>query len=906
LAEGGRLAAAALPVGGIKASVGHSEPASGAVGLLKLLSALQHARAAPNAQLRTPNASLDVRRLGDAACSLPTQLAALRQAQPEGVAAGAVSSFGFAGTIAHAILAAPPVGGAVGGEGAPLRPGGCAFAAFRRRSYPWQAEGPARSDGPGRDGMAAPAPGAAAAAGAEDELRAVLEAVERTAGAPLGADAPLVEAGLDSLSLAELGNQLELSGAALPSTLFHRLDGMTPRKLAAEIRGGGAAPARRRSELRLLRAFKEGVGGGVPAATENSRAPPLVIVPTIYGDSRGYERLWNMCLLGRDVYCLTHPGVEDASAASVTDTTAEEVLQGYADALIRSLGAAPFDLIGTSFGATLAHHVAHRARASGGTPRRLVLVDPIAPFPPNYHPKPFGLRDAAKVLLHTASADAITDDTPDADAAWPELASLPESMLGVYVAEQTAGRRAPLGPEGLLAEAASISRRLHVIRQNNVFLQDTWAREVRPFAPAGPAAGASGSPANLLILSSERAAFFAEVFPALPDDRVEKYGEGRRLRVGGSHFDVAARTISNRVPLATAAMEEFLSAGHAATDEGADRGGGGGGWSHPSFDAAVVPLMDCAPLSLSRLLTVCVLPTAHAAAGAYRDLAPHLPGHAVELRLPPEGGKPPAAALEALLRLSDERACAELVFVGLNAWADATRRVARELQRAAPVRVVLVDLVAPRSERADLRPASGLAGMLVRCLPQTEEGRAAGMEGSETAAAGEGGGPAGGPPLQRATAGAGLPPLPVEVVSVQSGAEGAAVLTTRAASETLCTPELVDAVAARVRAIEAAMLLRGEAAAAAVRSLAAELLRGVDPATPLADAGLDVEAAMQFGVRLQALVGELPPTVARDYPTLRALEVYVANRETTVAAGDGGWGSRLQSWWERVKERALG
>ncbi|EOD23045.1 hypothetical protein EMIHUDRAFT_308411 [Emiliania huxleyi CCMP1516] len=102
------------------------------------------------------------------------------------------------------------------------------------------------------------------------------------------------------------------------------------------------------------------------------------------------------------------------------------------------------------------------------------------------------------------------------------------------------------------------------------------------------------------------------------------------------------------------------------------------------------------------------------------------------------------------------------------------------------------------------------------------------------------------------------------------------------------------------------MLLRGEAAAAAVRSLAAELLRGVDPDTPLADAGLDVEAAMQFGVRLQALVGELPPTVARDYPTLRALEVYVANRETTVAAGDGGWGSRLQSWWERVKERALG
>ena len=86
-------------MGGIKANIGHAEPAAGMTGLLRLALALGRAAAAPNAQLRVVNPHV-----GDAlrgvACALPTQLATLSV----GAEAGGVSSFGYSGTIAHAVL----------------------------------------------------------------------------------------------------------------------------------------------------------------------------------------------------------------------------------------------------------------------------------------------------------------------------------------------------------------------------------------------------------------------------------------------------------------------------------------------------------------------------------------------------------------------------------------------------------------------------------------------------------------------------------------------------------------------------------------------------------------------------------------------------------------------------------
>merc|ERR1712185_536421 len=64
-------------------------------------------------------------------------------------------------------------------------------------------------------------------------LEAVLEMVHRTAGSAVDADAPLMEAGVDSLGAVELRNQLQQAvgeGMRLPSTLI--FDHPTARQLA--------------------------------------------------------------------------------------------------------------------------------------------------------------------------------------------------------------------------------------------------------------------------------------------------------------------------------------------------------------------------------------------------------------------------------------------------------------------------------------------------------------------------------------------------------------------------------------------------------------------------------------------------------------------------------------------------
>ncbi|MDC0525473.1 enoyl-CoA hydratase-related protein [bacterium] len=100
------LSARALPlaVGGVKANIGHAEPAAGMTGLLKLALGLRAGQATPNAQLRSLNPHVGDT-LHGAAGALPVVLAAVT------IGSGGVSSFGYSGTIAHAVLAIARKGG---------------------------------------------------------------------------------------------------------------------------------------------------------------------------------------------------------------------------------------------------------------------------------------------------------------------------------------------------------------------------------------------------------------------------------------------------------------------------------------------------------------------------------------------------------------------------------------------------------------------------------------------------------------------------------------------------------------------------------------------------------------------------------------------------------------------------
>jgi len=100
-----------LVMGAVKANIGHAEPAAGIAGLIKAIMVLQHEQAPPNPELRSINPKIQMAVEGFPV-HFPTKLESLRQYAPSKAAEdpliAGISSFGYAGTIAHAIIGQPP------------------------------------------------------------------------------------------------------------------------------------------------------------------------------------------------------------------------------------------------------------------------------------------------------------------------------------------------------------------------------------------------------------------------------------------------------------------------------------------------------------------------------------------------------------------------------------------------------------------------------------------------------------------------------------------------------------------------------------------------------------------------------------------------------------------------------
>ncbi|MEM7189176.1 MAG: type I polyketide synthase, partial [Pseudomonadota bacterium] len=97
----GQGRAAPLPVGSAKTNVGHLEPASGLVGLLKAQMALEQGVLPPSLHIAEPNPEIDLETLNLAPATVPVTLP--DRADPN---AAVINSFGFGGANAHAILGA--------------------------------------------------------------------------------------------------------------------------------------------------------------------------------------------------------------------------------------------------------------------------------------------------------------------------------------------------------------------------------------------------------------------------------------------------------------------------------------------------------------------------------------------------------------------------------------------------------------------------------------------------------------------------------------------------------------------------------------------------------------------------------------------------------------------------------
>ncbi|TQM31120.1 type I polyketide synthase [Nocardia bhagyanarayanae] len=97
----GRAPGAECLVGSVKTNIGHSEAAAGIAGVIKVALALRHRTIPRSLHYREPNPGIDFPVSG-------LRVATQTEAWPTGREVAGVSSFGFGGTNAHAVLCAAP------------------------------------------------------------------------------------------------------------------------------------------------------------------------------------------------------------------------------------------------------------------------------------------------------------------------------------------------------------------------------------------------------------------------------------------------------------------------------------------------------------------------------------------------------------------------------------------------------------------------------------------------------------------------------------------------------------------------------------------------------------------------------------------------------------------------------
>ena len=98
-------------IGSVKTNIGHLEAAAGIAGVIKVALALCHRRIPPSLHFRAPNPAIAFDELG-----LAVETEGEEWPAAPGQAVAGVSSFGFGGTNAHAVLAEAPAAARVGGD----------------------------------------------------------------------------------------------------------------------------------------------------------------------------------------------------------------------------------------------------------------------------------------------------------------------------------------------------------------------------------------------------------------------------------------------------------------------------------------------------------------------------------------------------------------------------------------------------------------------------------------------------------------------------------------------------------------------------------------------------------------------------------------------------------------------
>ena len=358
-----------LGVSSAKASVGHAEPAAGMVGLVKLTIGIGVCRSAPNAQLRSLNPHVSGALHGSKLCALPVQLASTLGL--EGVCAGGVSSFGYAGTIAHAVLRYASGNQATSIALPPL--------VYRRRAFPWRE----------------------VRATSYIEVTSLYSTCWATfndvAGGTVDMDSAIADMGLDSLSSMELLSRLQhfAPSADLELSQLLAMNTVTPNQVVDFLKQHAAEPIPQWIECSIpSEPLTRHAAGKTETASEHWSLESIPkfrpLEPTSTGVIRGplrtqllfyipgmpglcLQEFQHLCLLPFTVVGL--PYARDARRGSSLSNLVDSLLERILDLHFHDKGS-PIRLMGHSFGTLLATLVSRRLEQTGNIVSALIMVDP--------------------------------------------------------------------------------------------------------------------------------------------------------------------------------------------------------------------------------------------------------------------------------------------------------------------------------------------------------------------------------------------------------------------------------------------------------------------------------------------------------------------------------------------------
>ncbi|MFI6575112.1 SDR family NAD(P)-dependent oxidoreductase [Nocardiopsis sp. NPDC050513] len=237
------------------------------------------------------------------------------------------------------------------------------------------------------------------------------EILGHPAGHRVAADHDFLEAGFDSLTAVELRNHLrEVTGVRLPSAVVfaHR----TPALLAVHVETEMGADGHRTADglaARFRTACREGRSEEAVAAVRaearnrpvldaddawpvvpvrlatGPERPVLICFPSLVMTSGAQEfaRFAAPARGRRPVHVLPAPGFADGERLPAGRPA---LVNGQADAVLRSADGAPFVLVGRSSGGWVAHAVAEELHRRGHAPQGLVLLDTPLPDEPGLLP----------------------------------------------------------------------------------------------------------------------------------------------------------------------------------------------------------------------------------------------------------------------------------------------------------------------------------------------------------------------------------------------------------------------------------------------------------------------------------------------------------------------------------------